>query len=58
MDVPEDRTYIELVARTDDAFGKRQYCEDQIDRVVAQLSAILSPQLFEMEIWSGWLCDQ
>jgi hypothetical protein len=58
MRVAEDRTYIEIIARTEEAFGRRQYCEDHIDRVVAQLSAIVSPRLFEMEVWSGWLCDQ
>ena len=55
--VPEGRTYVELIARTKDAFGKRQFCEDHINRVIAQMSAILSPHLFEMEVWSGWLCD-
>jgi len=55
--VPEGRTYVELIARTKEAFGKRQYCEDHIDRVIAQMSALLSPHLFEMEVWSGWLCD-
>jgi hypothetical protein len=58
MDVAEDRTYIELIARTEEAFGKRQYCEDHIDRVIAQLSAILSRHLFEMEVWSGWLSNK
>lgn len=58
MQVPEGRTYVELIARTKEAFGKREYCEDHIDRVIAQMSAVLSPHLFEMEVWSGWLCDQ
>jgi|SRR5579872_2150792 len=57
LPVPEGRTYVELIARTKDPFGKRQYCEDHIDRVIAQMAAILSPRLFEMEVWSGWLCD-
>ena len=52
-----DRTYIEVVARTQEAFGNRQYCEDHIDRVVAQLSAILSPNIFAHEVWRGWLGD-
>jgi hypothetical protein len=50
-------TYIELVARTEYHAGRRQYCEDQINRVVAQLSAALSPNLFQFEMWSGWLSD-
>jgi hypothetical protein len=57
MELSEDRTYIELTARAEAVFGKRQFCEDHIDRVIAQLSAILSPQLFEMEVWRGWLSD-
>jgi hypothetical protein len=52
-----DRSYIELVARTETFFGGRQYCEDHIDRVVTQLSALLSPALFNFEVWSGWLSD-
>jgi hypothetical protein len=55
LDVEGGRTYVELIARTTDSFGRRQYCEDSIDRVVAQLSAILSPALFAQEVWSGWL---
>jgi hypothetical protein len=54
---PEGRTYLALIARSEEQPGKRQYCEDHIDRVIAQMSAILSPRLFEMEVWSGWLCD-
>ena len=42
LEFPGERTYIELIARTEEAFGKRQYCEDQIDRVVTQLSARLA----------------
>jgi hypothetical protein len=52
-----DRTYVELVARTEEAFDNRQYCEDHIDRVVAQLSAILSPNIFAQEVWRGWVGD-
>jgi len=57
FEVPADHVYIELIARTTESLGQRQYCEDQIDRVVAQLSALLSPNLFCQEIWSGWLSD-
>jgi len=52
-----DLRYIEFVARTEQTFGRRKYCEDQIDRVVTQLSAVLSPALFNFELWSGWLSD-
>jgi hypothetical protein len=55
LNLPEDRTYIELTATTHDPAENPQYCEDQINRVIAQLSAILSPQLFETEVWRGWL---
>ncbi len=58
MQVPEGRTYIEVIARTEQVVGTQQYCEDQIDRVVAQLSAILSPYLFTTEVWRGWLSDK
>jgi hypothetical protein len=58
LEFPGDRTYVELIARTEESPGKRQYCEDQIDRTVTQLSAILSPLLFQMEAWSGWLCEK
>jgi hypothetical protein len=57
LEVPGDRTYIELIARTKESLGRRQHCEDQIDRVVTQLSALLSPALFAQEVWSGWLSD-
>jgi hypothetical protein len=57
MEVPGERSYIEFIARTEEAAGRRQYCEDQIDRVLTQLSAILSPFLFAQEVWSGWLSD-
>jgi hypothetical protein len=57
MEVQGDRSYIEFIARTDEAAGRRQYCEDQIDRVLTELSAILSPALFAQEVWSGWLSD-
>jgi hypothetical protein len=57
MHIPGDRYYVELIARKEEAFGGRQYCEDHIDRVVTQLSACLSPALFAQEIWSGWLSD-
>jgi hypothetical protein len=51
-------SYIEIVARTEQqAAGRRQYCEDQINRVVTQLSAVLTPALFNFERWSGWLSD-
>lgn len=56
MEVPGGRTYIEFIARTDDS-RQREYCEDQIQRVVTQLSALLSPALFAQEVWSGWLSD-
>ena len=46
-----------MVARTEQQAGRRQYCEDQINRVVTQISAILSPALFNFELWSGWLSD-
>jgi len=46
LNVAGDRSYIELIARTDESVGRLQYCEDQIDRVVTQLSALLSPSLF------------
>jgi hypothetical protein len=55
LNLTDDRTYIELIARTHDITANPRYCEDQINRVVAQLSAILSPHLFETEVWSGWL---
>lgn len=58
LEVAGDRTYIELVARTEEAFGKLQYCEDHVDRVVTQLSAALSPNLFAQEIWRGWRGDE
>lgn len=57
MVIAGDLSYIELIARTDQPFGRRQYCEDQIDRVVAQLSALLTPALFNFALWSGWLSD-
>jgi hypothetical protein len=57
LELADDRTYVELVARTQEAFGNRQYCEDHIDRVVAQLSAVLSPNIFAHEVWRGWLGD-
>jgi hypothetical protein len=50
-------TYIELIARTEQQPGRRQYCEDQINRVVTQISAVLTPALFNFELWSGWLSD-
>jgi hypothetical protein len=56
MEVAGGHTYIELIARTDDS-RQREYCEDQIQRVVTQLSALLSPALFAQEVWSGWLSD-
>jgi hypothetical protein len=56
MEVAGERTYIEFIARTDDS-RQREYCEDQIQRVVTQLSALLSPALFSQEVWSGWLSD-
>jgi hypothetical protein len=52
-----DFSYIEFIARTQHQAGRRQYCEDQINRVVTQLSATLSPNLFQFEMWSGWLSD-
>jgi hypothetical protein len=57
LNVAGDRSYIELIARTDESVGRLQYCEDQIDRVVTQLSALLSPSLFAQEVWTGWLSD-
>ena len=57
MSIADDRAYIELIARTDKSFGRRQYCEDHIDRVVTQLSVLLSPALFTFEVWSGWLSE-
>jgi hypothetical protein len=57
MSIANDRSYIEFIARTGESFGRRQFCEDQIDRVVTQLSALLSPALFTFKIWSGWLSD-
>ncbi len=57
LEIPGDRTYIEFIVRTNESFGRRQYCEDQIDRVVTQLAAILSPALFTKEVWTGWLSD-
>jgi hypothetical protein len=50
-------SYIEIIARTEQQAGRRQYCEDQINRVVTQLSAVLTPALFNFELWSGWLSD-
>lgn len=50
-------SYIEIIARTDQQAGRRQYCEDEINRVVTQLSAVLTPALFNFELWSGWLSD-
>jgi hypothetical protein len=50
-------SYIEIIARTEQQAGRRQYCEDQVNRVVTQLSAILTPALFNFELWSGWLSD-
>ncbi|HEY6768458.1 MAG TPA: hypothetical protein VI386_27185 [Candidatus Sulfotelmatobacter sp.] len=57
MEIAGDRSYIEFIARTEQAAGRRQYCEDQIGRVLTQLSAILTPALFAQELWSGWLSD-
>jgi hypothetical protein len=57
LELAGDRTYVELVARTQEAFGNRQYCENHIDRVVAQLSAVLSPNVFAHEVWRGWVGD-
>ena len=50
-------SYIEFIARVEQQPGRRQYCEDQINRVVTQLSAVLTPALFSFELWSGWLSD-
>lgn len=58
LEVAADRTYVELIARTQEAVGNRQICEDHIDRVVAQLSAVLSPNLFANEVWRGWIGDK
>jgi hypothetical protein len=57
MELAAGHFFIEFIARTDESLGRRQYCEDQIDRVVTQLSALLSPALFAQEFWSGWLSD-
>lgn len=51
------RSYVEFIARTEEFQGRRQYCDDHIDRVLTQLSLILSPNLFTREVWSGWLSD-
>jgi hypothetical protein len=50
-------SYIELIARTEQQPSRRQYCEDQINRIVTQISAVLTPALFNFELWSGWLSD-
>ena len=52
-----DGTLIEIIARTQQSDGAREYCEDQIDRVVTQLSALLSPDLFDHEVWRGSLSE-
>lgn len=52
-----DQFFIEFKARTEDFDAKRQFCEDQIDRVVAQLSVMLSPALFSFRLWEGWISD-
>jgi hypothetical protein len=57
MKIAGEFSYIEFIARTDESFGRRQHCEDQIDCVVTQLSALLSPALFNFELWRGWLSD-
>lgn len=57
LEVAGERMYVELIARVTESMGGRPYCEDQIDRVVAQLAAILSPAMFAQEVWSGWLSD-
>ena len=57
MKIAGELSYIEFIARTNESFGRRQHCEDQIDRVVTQLSALLSPALFNFELWSGWLSE-
>lgn len=55
--VPSDRVYIELIARTREDSGHREESENHINRVVTQMAALLSPQLFYDEVWSGWLSD-
>ncbi|MBZ5655482.1 MAG: hypothetical protein LAO56_09405 [Acidobacteriia bacterium] len=50
-------SYIEIIVRAEHQAGRRQYCEDEINRVVTQLSAVLTPALFNFELWSGWLSD-
>ncbi len=50
-------SYIEIIAQTEQQSGRRQFCEDHINRVVTQLSAVLTPALFNFELWSGWLSD-
>jgi hypothetical protein len=57
LEFPKDQTYIELTVDTDKEIGQREYCEHQIDRIVTQLSAILSPKLFDAEVWRGWLAN-
>jgi len=57
MSIADDRSYVELIARTEESFGRRQFCEDQIDRVVTQLSALLSPSLFTFEVLE-WLAER
>lgn len=55
--VPAANSYIEFVARVKDPSGARELCENQIDRAVALLSAILTPDLFAHEVWRGWITD-
>lgn len=57
MRLSGDGLFIELIARTEESFGSRQFCEDQIDALVTQLSALISPDLFALEVWRGWLSD-
>jgi hypothetical protein len=58
MALRPDQTYIELIARVKDPSGAREYCENQIDRAVAVLSACVTPDLFSDEVWRGWIAPQ
>jgi hypothetical protein len=50
-------THIEITAQVkdNDVSSARNFCENNINRTVATLSAILSPNLFSDQVWEGWV---
>lgn len=57
LSVPDERSHIEFIARVKKPVGAREFCENQIDRAVATLAAVLTPDLFINELWRGWIAD-